>query len=232
MSSTPSSRQCSRPPARNRIPCDVLAKERSCGNTSTMSGPDLKVDVRGLTSRARRWTNKRVTKVEVNLGFIKFGLEVNDPERTAARELVFRLRDRRVLTAEECCGDCVRNSMVSLQEVRSSIVDAQEKLANLHDGQLFWLLDYILVTIRAFLTWEERSRVGQPHGGDVEAHYKDFDNARRFRSQLDLVRAHARVALNAIGTVAEVDLDTLPGPKFQDALARTAEPKYLLSDAD
>jgi len=46
------------------------------------------------------------------------------------------------------------NSMASLQEVRKTIVDAQVNLADQSDGQLFWMLDWMRIVIRTFLTCE------------------------------------------------------------------------------
>lgn len=191
---------------------------------------DMQIDVRGLTARARRWVRKRVATGEINLGFITFAMESNDPERTAARKLVIQLRDKRVFHSNDCCDGCVKNSMESLQQVREILVKSQVDLADLHDGQLFWLTDYILVTIKAFLTWEERSRVGQPHGRDPEHHYRDHDHTQQYIRQLDVVRAHSRVAIAAIAALAEMDLDGLPGEQMQKALSLTAEPKYLLTE--
>jgi len=190
----------------------------------------MRIDVRGLKARARRWIKKRVTSGEINLGFITFQMETNDPERTGARELVIRLRDKRVFNASDCCDDCVKNSIESLQDVRQILVEAQVQLANLHEGQLFWLMDYVLVTLKAFLTWEERSRAGHPHGDNPDQHYRDRDRTDAYIRQLDVVRAHTRAAFAAFAAIAEMDLQNLPGGQLDEALALTAQPKYLLTD--
>jgi len=43
-----------------------------------------------------------------------------DRERTVARELVIRLKDRRVISAFECCDDCIDRALASLGEYESS----------------------------------------------------------------------------------------------------------------
>lgn len=118
----------------------------------------MRIDVRDLVRRASRWANARVEGTTLNLGFASLRLAPHDLERTAARQLVIRLRDKRVFTASDCCDSCVKNSMDALQDVRNILVESQVQLANLHDGQLFWLIDYGRQTIRAFLTWEEQIR--------------------------------------------------------------------------
>ncbi|MBI1944529.1 MAG: hypothetical protein HYS27_02465 [Deltaproteobacteria bacterium] len=194
-----------------------------------MSATDgMRVDVRDLVSRARRWVSARVGGATITTGFISFPLVANDPERTAARQLVIRLRDKRVFTASDCCDGCVKNSIAALQEVRKILVEAQVQLANSHGGQLFWCTDYMRETIRAFLTWEERVRAAdRPDARAPDEHYRDQVQTRRYIEQLDVLRAHVRVAMTGIAKIAEMELPE--HAKADDVIA--AAPQHLLIDA-
>src|SRR3546814_18027624 len=79
----------------------------------------------------------------------------SDRERSVAREVVIRLRDRRVLCAWECCDSCIDQALASLQEIRRTIVDKQVDLADLQDGPLYAVLDAMALGIRQFLTYEQ-----------------------------------------------------------------------------
>lgn len=76
----------------------------------------FKLDMTSLLARARR----HMGDVTINLPFISFGVSPDDQERRVAREVVIRLKDRRVLSAWECCDNCIDNALASLQEIRRS----------------------------------------------------------------------------------------------------------------
>jgi hypothetical protein len=61
-------------------------------------------------------------------------------KRQVARELVIRLIDRRVLSAWECCDDCIDRALVSLQEIRQILVDKQVALSDMPEGPLYLLI--------------------------------------------------------------------------------------------
>lgn len=56
-------------------------------------------DMSELIQRGGTFLNNRVGDVTVSLPFVSFGVSPKDKERQIARELVIRLRDRRVLSA-------------------------------------------------------------------------------------------------------------------------------------
>lgn len=190
----------------------------------------LVIDVRDLVRRARRWLKTRAEGATVNTGFISFPLTVNKAERTAARKLLIRLRDKRVFTAEDCCDDCVRNSIASLQDVRAILVGQQADLADHHEGQLFWVIDYMLATIRAFLTWDERTRADSASDSNADTYDRERGRTHHYIEQLDVLRAHVRTALQGMAVIAEIDLPSAPTNRELTALAR--QPRYLLTEGD
>jgi hypothetical protein len=111
----------------------------------------FKFDMGDLLARAKRQVNSRLGDVTLNLPFISIAVSPKDRERQMARELVIRLRDRRVLSAWECCDGCIDNALKSLSEIRQIIVDKQVELAELHDGPLYLLLDTMALGLRQFM---------------------------------------------------------------------------------
>lgn len=81
----------------------------------------FKFDVTDLVARARRQVSGRVGNVTLNLPFVSIEVSPKDRERKVAREIVLRLRDRRVLSAWECCDNCIDNALASLREIRQII---------------------------------------------------------------------------------------------------------------
>ena len=86
----------------------------------------FRFDLTELLSRARRQFNKRVGNVTLSLPFISMAVSLKDRERQVAREILIRLKDRRVLSARECCDNCVERALASLQEIRK-VLRSQRK---------------------------------------------------------------------------------------------------------
>lgn len=82
-------------------------------------------DLTDLLAKARRQFGGRIGDVTLNLPFVSVAVSPKDRERQIAREIVIRLRDRRVLSAWECCDDCIDNALASLREVRQTLVENQ-----------------------------------------------------------------------------------------------------------
>ncbi len=114
----------------------------------------FKFDMTDLLARARRTVNNRLGSVTLNLPFVSIAVNPRDLERQVARELVIRLKDRRVLSAWECCDDCINRALTSLQEIRQILVDKQVELSDVPDGPLYLLIDTMMLGIRQFLTYQ------------------------------------------------------------------------------
>ncbi len=115
-------------------------------------------DITDVLKRMRRITNKHLGNVTLNLPFVSVDVSVKDREKQVAREIVIRLKDRRVLSAYECCDGCIDQALASLQEIRAILVDSQVGLSDLHDGPLCLHIDAMLSGIRQFVTFEQRLR--------------------------------------------------------------------------
>ena len=63
-------------------------------------------------------------------------------------------------------------------------------------------------------------------------HYRSMDRTRHTINQLDVVRAHLRVALNALASVANLDVPALKTARLPDPAKLVAETRYVLSKND
>ncbi len=146
----------------------------------------------------------QVGDITLNLPFISIAVSPKDLERQIAKELVIRLRDRRVLSAWECCDGCIDNSLKSLGEIRQTIVDKQVELADLQDGPLYLLLEAMALGIRQFMTFEEvlkRDETAPPHPRFVEFH-RPADTRQAYFDGLELLRGHLSRCLGQVAALA------------------------------
>lgn len=164
----------------------------------------FKFDMGELVARARRQVKGRLGDVTLNLPFVSIAVSPKDRERQVARELVIRLRDRRVLSAWECCDGCIDNALKSLGEVRQIIVDKQVELAELQDGPLYLLLDAMALGIRQFQTFEEllrRDDDAPPHPRFGDFH-RPPDTRQAYFDGLEVLRGHLSRCLGQIAAIA------------------------------
>ncbi|MFO1112375.1 MAG: hypothetical protein U1E35_00330 [Rhodospirillales bacterium] len=157
-----------------------------------------------LLGRARRQVSSRLGDVTLNLPFVSIAVNPKDRERQVARELVIRLKDRRVLSAWECCDSCIDRALTSLQEIRQTLVDKQVELSDVSDGPLYLLIDAMTLGIRQFLTYEELLN----QGDDASPHprFRDFrrppDTRQRYFDALEVLRGHLSRCLGQIAAIA------------------------------
>lgn len=157
-------------------------------------------DLTDLLKCVRRTSQKCVTSLTLNLPFLSIEVNPEDKEKQIARELVIRLRDRRVITSFECCDDCIDRALGSLQEIRRLLIDKEVELSDLHDGPLFLFIDAMTTGIRQFLTFEQQLKAGAYHDPmrlDVRQSY--FDG-------LEVLRGHLHRCLGQIALIAAIDL--------------------------
>lgn len=173
--------------------------------------PPFKFNVSDLVQKARRYTKKRVDGVTINLPFISFSVRPDDLEQKAAREIVIRLANKRVLNAFECCDSCVEKALASLQEIRSLLVDKQVELAGQADGALFLIMELMLEAIRQFFTFEEGLRTVNPNfPGEIHSRMHRVDLEPYFAA-LEMLRGHLFRCLSQIAVVADTTI-----PKIAD----------------
>lgn len=166
----------------------------------------FKFDLSELLAKARRQARGRVGDVTLNLPFVSIAVSPKDRERQVARELVIRLRDRRVLSAWECCDGCIDDALKSLGEIRQVIVDKQVELAELQDGLLYLLLEAMGLGIRQFMTFEEllrRDNDAPPHPRFGDFH-RPPDTRQAYFDGLELLRGHLSRCLGQIAVIADM----------------------------
>ena len=140
--------------------------------------------------------------VVLKLPFANVTLELNDVERKAAREIVIRLKDRRVLNAFECCDHCIDEALKSLQEIRGLLVDKEVELSDYSMEPLYFLMELMLEPIRQFLTFEQR--LGRlPHNKPI------------YFSSLEMLRAHLTRCLIQIIKIAQMDVEKVFNSRFK-----------------
>lgn len=164
----------------------------------------FKFDLTDIVARARRQISWRAGNITLSLPFLSIEVSPKDRERQVAREIVLRLRDRRVLSAWECCDNCIDNALASLREIRQLIVDKEVELADMQDGPLFLLLDTMAAGIRQFMTFEELLRpddsaAPHPRFGDFR---RPADVRQAYFDGLEILRGHLSRCLGQIARVA------------------------------
>lgn len=163
-------------------------------------------DLTDLLAKARRQFAGRVGDVSFNLPFVSFSVSPKDREKQVAREIVIRLRDRRVLSAWECCDDCIDNALASLHEIRQTLVEKQVELSDAQDGPLYLLIDAMLVGIRQFMTYEEllRRRPDAPPHPRFEK-YRLPEQRQGYFDGLEMLRGHLSRCLGQIAAIAGME---------------------------
>lgn len=165
----------------------------------------FKFDLSDLLKRARSQAH-RVGDITISLPFVSLSVSPKDRETQIAREIVIRLRDRRVLSAWECCDDCIDKALASMREIRQILVNKQVELSDAQDGPLYLLLDVMLVSIRQFMTYEEllrRSPDATPNPRFDK--YRLPEHRDCYLSSLELLRGHLSRCLGQVAIIAGMD---------------------------
>ncbi|MBB3277427.1 MULTISPECIES: hypothetical protein [unclassified Pseudoxanthomonas] len=163
----------------------------------------MKFSFDALLTKASRLAKKHGGDITVNLPFLSFSVAPDDIERRVAREILIRLADKRVLSSKECCDNCIDNSLASLQEIRSVLVEKQVELSALNDGSVFLLTEYIAEGIRQFLTaTEHHAREVILRSGDSS---REMFVRENYFQALELLRFHIHSCLFQLSKVAGVE---------------------------
>lgn len=179
--------------------------------------PPFKFDFRELVKTWRRKLNARIDGVSISIPFLSFKVKANDLEKRVAKELMIRIANRRVLSASECCDNCIDQALESLQEIRKLLEEKQVELAEAMDSPLYLLLEYQLEAIRQFLTFEqhlkeapERRKIFVPESSDFHRPREDRES---YFAALEMLRGHLHRCLIQVARIGEVSL-----PKFADGM--------------
>jgi hypothetical protein len=153
----------------------------------------LNFNIKHFYNRAKRMKdNVKVGDVSINLPFISFNMSVDFNEKKIAKEIIIRLRDKRVLNSKECCDNCIDNSLKSLLSIREFLVDKQVEIENV-DSTLFLLVDFALYGIKRFLTYTES--------------FDLRENMQEYFDSLNIIRGHLLRTFNQIAKIAELPED-------------------------
>ena len=177
--------------------------------TKPKNATPLRFDMSGIIEKLKRKTSKHVGSVTLSLPpFVSISINPEDLEVKIARELVVELSDRRVLSATECCDNCVDKALKSLGEIRSIVVKKQVALVDLQDGPLFALIEIMAQGIRDFQTYEEL--LNEPEAPPPESKFSDFyrppDVHQAYREGLEILRGHLSRCLGQIAVIAKMEL--------------------------
>lgn len=166
----------------------------------------FKFDVGDLLAKAKRQFVGRVGEVTINLPFVSFSVNPKDQERRVARELVIRLKDRRVLSSQECCDGCIDRSLASLQKIRETLTEKQVELAEFQDGPLFLMLEAIAAGIRQFMTFEELLQRDEDQVTSLrrEEFYRPPDKRQAYFDALEILRGHIGRCIEQIAAIGGV----------------------------
>lgn len=167
--------------------------------------PPFKFDLRDVIDRAHRLATGRLGDITLNLPFVSVAVNPKDKEKQVARELVIRLRDRRVLTAWECCDGCIDQALTSLQEIRRLLVDKQVELADMQDGPLYVLIDAMALGIRQFLTCEQRLARAGAQPDPPSEFWRPEDVRQAYFDALEILRGHLSRCLGQVATLAGME---------------------------
>jgi len=172
--------------------------------------PPFQFDVSTLIGKARRYVNKQVDGVTINLPFVSFSVRPDDIEKKIAREIVIRLADKRVLNAFECCDSCIEKAIASLQVIRSLLVDKQVELSAQSDGALFIILELMLEGIRQFFTFEETLHPTTSGFTEMANNRSERNNLQAYFSALEMLRGHLYHCLTQVSSIADINIPKIP----------------------
>ena len=158
--------------------------------------PQFKLNLVEIINFAKTKFNQNLNGISINLPFISFSIKVDELESNIAREILIRLEDKRVLTAFECCDDCIKSSIDSIQNIRKFLVDKQVQLSHKQDSPLFILIKLQTEAIRQFLTFEENLVINRDQ----------YAIRQRYFEALEMLRAHLIRCLNEISKIAKIKL--------------------------
>jgi hypothetical protein len=166
-------------------------------------------DIGDVLSKLKRKASTRLGDVTINLPFISIAVSPKDKERQVARELIIRMRDRRVLSADECCDDCIDRALASLQEIRRLLIDKQVELADAQDGPLYLLIEAMVTPIRQFMTFEQSLNVPPMRSRDAgQGHYRPGDVRQAYFDGLEMLRGHLSRCLGQVAAIAGMEAPT------------------------
>jgi hypothetical protein len=162
---------------------------------------DISTVLRDLTRRG----DGLPSAIRLDLPFLSVLVHPSAVDVALARELLVKMRDRRVLDSRECCDDCIDRALASLQQIRSILLELQIKLSNEEDSALSPLVELMAVAIRQFLTFEQTLSITRdPTRETLDHHGLPWETRQAYFDALELLRGHISRCLGLVAGVAGV----------------------------
>lgn len=139
--------------------------------------------------------------IRLDLPFLSVLVSPSSIDVSLARDLLVRMRDRRVLDAQECCDGCIADALTSLQQIRGILLDLQIQLRDADESALSPLVELMAVGIRQFLTFEQSLR---RQAGSLTADERGWETRQIYFDALEQLRGHLSRCLGQIAVVAGV----------------------------
>ncbi|MCL5770667.1 MAG: hypothetical protein M1479_00115 [Actinobacteria bacterium] len=160
---------------------------------------DLKFNFQSLLSNKIQQSKDSIDSININLPYISFSIKPKNKEKIVAKEIIIRLSDKRILNNKECCNDCIRNAVISLNEIRQFLVNKQIDLMDYTNSSLYLLIEMILESIRQFFTYIEKYEIDSKFNNS-------FEKKEIYFGALELLRSHIYRCLIQISKIASVNI--------------------------
>ncbi len=175
----------------------------------------FRLELRQLIEDSAKKLQDHSGKIAIRLPSATVSIQPTALEQRVAREIVIWMADRRVLNAKECCDDCIRRALESLQKIRERLVSKQVDLAQATEGALFLFIEMQLEAIRQFLTFEEQLNPNSDRTPDFAPGFSDLlrphDRREPYFDALEKLRAHLHRCLIQISKIADVAIPRIEG---------------------
>jgi hypothetical protein len=163
-------------------------------------------DLSDVLARARREIGSRVGNVTLNLPFVSISVSPKGRERQVAREIVIRLKDRRVLSAWECCDNCIEGGWDRCRRYGGRSLTSRSNSRTCRMA-LFLLLEVMALGIRQFLTYEQllKHSNGLPPQSALSDFLRPLDVQQAYFDALEILRGHLSRCLGQVAAIAGMD---------------------------
>jgi hypothetical protein len=123
-------------------------------------------------------------------------VSINSKEKDIAKEAIIMLVNRRILNASECCPSCSQQSIDSLKEIKSDLIQIEKKLINSVNGSLFYFIDSIISGVNQFLKYIEDNNFMETFPLNREIYFEGFN----------IIRNHIVQCLYQISKIADYEI--------------------------
>ena len=145
-------------------------------------------------------SRKQLSVSGINLSFpfsAGITISIKPQERDVAKETIVVLVNRRILNAAECCASCSQQSITSLKEMKSDLIQIEKKLTGSINGPLFYFIDSIVNGINQFLKYIEDYNFIETFNLNRDTYFQSFN----------IIRNHIVQCLYQIAKIADFEIN-------------------------